>query len=420
VSTPDVQQRIYLRVNKDATEALLETDTDYPDALPFDLKGETALSALRDGLTEELTAFREMVPENPVSFPEAEQALNKLRNLGTELASQFFGGSAQVDAAQRFFHEAVPNWRTSDGSDLTFVYHAPMGAMFPVELLPIFAYSDEWKVTDTASLAAAARNLLGFGAVVARLVRRFPSRTADRPGAAHRPGTADQIRLRMFHDLSLDGAKLEASVFSQTPLLQLDGPWPVVIGRNDSGTRLAETIARTTLDSAQQFNVKATIDPDQYAHFVHFACHGYTSTPAARDYTIRIQGQRGGARQVSLGDLKSQMAQQYQHIPPGRLELPRPVVVMNSCGSARLDPRTAVSFPELFLTERFDGFIGPEARIPDEVASAFSRQFYTTLTKSRSVGQALHRAKWTLLSRWSNPLGILWAAYIDPDYQPMT
>jgi hypothetical protein len=99
--------------------------------------------------------------------------------------------------------------------------------------------------------------------------------------------------------------------------------------------------------------------------------------------------------------------------------LPCPIVVMNSCGSAHLDPRTAVSFPDLFLTEHLGGFIGPEALVPDEVAADFSRQFYAALTRGMSVGQALYHAKWTLLSRWSNPLGMLWTAYVDPDYRPV-
>jgi hypothetical protein len=408
------QRRIYLRVNPDATEACLETETGHPDRMPFYLPGEGSLSGLRDGLTERLTAFREMVTEKLVSFPEAEQALNALRDLGTELASEFFGGSEQMEAAQWFFRKAVPDWRNNDGADLTVVFDAPIGAMFPVELMPIFDYSDKWHVTDTASLADAARQLLGFGAVVSRLVRRFPY-------PAGRPGDSGQIRLRMFHDASLPGAQLEADAFRETPRLQLDGPWPDVLGPPDryhpdeDNRAIAEIIARTMLDSAQQFD--GSIELEQFAHFIHFACHVDTATDA-RDYTITIQGHRGGPRNVTLGQLRTQMAQHYARMPDDRRALPRPIVVMNSCGSAHLDPRTAVSFPDIFLTERL-GFIGPEAVVPDDVAADFSRQFYAALTRRMPVGQALHQAKWTLLSRWSNPLGILWTAYIDPDYQPV-
>lgn len=415
MTSPAVRQRIYLRVNPDASEAYLETDTGYPDKMPFYLPDNTALSKLRDGLEERLKSFRELVPQKQLSFPEAERALNALRNLGTELASQFFGGSEQVAAVQSFFHRAVPYWDLSDGADLAVVFDAPIEAMFPIELLPVFGYGDEWQVTDIASLASAARHLLGFGAVVSRLVRH-------RPYLARRPGTADEVRLRMFHDVSLPGARLEVDALRETPRLQLDGPWPKILNppsRNDPDTDnrvIAEMIARTTLDSAQQLD--GAIKPEQFAHFVHFACHADT-TANSRDYRIRIQGLRGGPRHVTLGMLRIKMADYYLCIPPDRRALPRPIVVMNSCASAHLDSRTAESFPDLFLTERLGGFIGPEAPVPDDVAADFSRQFYTALTRGMPVGQALHQAKWTLLSRWSNPLGILWTAYVDPDYQPV-
>jgi CHAT domain len=407
VTPPAGQRRIYMRVNEDATQAWLETDTGYPDRMPFCLPGENLLSEVRDGLTEQLSNFREMVPDKLVGFPEVEQALNALRDLGTYLANRFFGGSEQVEAAQWFFRKAVPDWRVTDGADLAVVFDAPLGAMFPVELLPIFDYSDEWKVTDTASLAATARKILGFGAVVSRVVQRLPYSGAG-------PGTVGQLRLRMFQDLSLTGAQLETAAFGDMPRLHLDGPWP---GSLPPPGDLAGFIARATLDSAQQLD--GSIKLERFAHFVHFACHGDTSQLVPGDYRIRIQGRHGGAHWVTLRQLGTRMTQHYVNMPGNRRALPRPVVVMNSCGSAHLDPRTAASFPYLFLTEHLGGFIGPEAPVPDEVAADFSRQFYAALTRRTSVGQALHQAKWTLLSRWSNPLGILWAAYVDPDYRPV-
>lgn len=410
MTPPAGQRRIYLRVNPDATRALLETDTGYPSPMPFDLPGENGLSGLRDGLAEQLTAFRTLVPDKLASFAAAERALNALRDLGTDLASQFFGGPEQVDALRWFFGKAVPDWRVTDGADVAFVFDAPLGAMFPVELLPIFDYSDEWSVTDTASLAATARKILGFGAVVSRIVRRFPY-----PGA--RPGTTGRIWVRMFQDLSLDGAKLEAAAFDDTPLLHLDGPWPDSLKPTAGADDVAEFIAQATLDSAKPLVGGHTLQ--QFAHFVHFACHGDTTQLVPGDYRIRIQGLRGGARWVTLRQLRIEMTQHYGRMPGSRRALPLPVVVMNSCGSAHLDPRTAASFPNVFLAARLGGFIGPEALVPDDVAADFSRQFYTALTRRMSIGQALHQAKWTLLSRWSNPLGILWAAYVDPDYQPV-
>jgi hypothetical protein len=70
----------------------------------------------------------------------------------------------------------------------------------------------------------------------------------------------------------------------------------------------------------------------------------------------------------------------------------------------------------LFLVENGNrGFIGTETRIPDQYAAAFSEQFYTELLQGRPLGEAVHAARWTLLRRHNNPLGILYTVYADPD-----
>ena len=53
--------------------------------------------------------------------------------------------------------------------------------------------------------------------------------------------------------------------------------------------------------------------------------------------------------------------------------------------------------------------------MPDEVASAFSRYFYTYLLQGLSLGEAIHRAKWKLVELHQNPLGVLYTVYADPE-----
>jgi hypothetical protein len=416
-------QCINLQVNADATRAVLTTDL---RSVPFLLPGENALSALRDGIAERLNQFVQVVCPGvhddssetdactdtakwvPVTYPAAEEALDQLRNLGSELASQFFGGSDQVEAAAAAIREVVPDWRYSDGRDVAFVFEAPLGAMFPVELLPLFDYSSRWQVSDAASLADAARCLLGFGTVISRVIRDSPYRSS-------RSFAGDCLRIRMFQDASLRGAKKEVEYFNEMIQLAVDGPWPETLQEDED---LRGVVARTTLDSAYQLD--GTIDVNRWVHFVHFACHSRTITPPASDYQLSFQGSHGGQRWVSLGQLRQGMAQHYPSMPQGRRNLPRPVVVMNSCGATSLDPRTARSFPELFLAEHLAGFVGPETVVPDGVAALFSRLFYDAIIRRRwSIGQSLHHAKWTILTRWANPLGVLWTAYVDPDYRPL-
>jgi hypothetical protein len=398
-------RRIQLKVNADATEATLDTDTGRPGVMPFILPGVHELSAMHDGLAAELKKFQSSLPAGVVNFDKAEVAMNSLRDIGTRLAEQFFGGPDQVDAASWFFRTAIPDWETNDGNDVSVTLEAPLGALFPLELLPLFDYATEWSVTDKASLVTAARRLVGFSSRVSRNIVRHP---LPRRARSFRSG----LEVRMLHDLSLEGAKLEAEDLNAMPLLNLDGPWPEKLARlDDAADFVAAGLSDVHVAGAESNRLPA--------QFIHFACHGNTSALQANDYAIRIQGTSGGARWVSLRDLGTRMTQRYALLTPEQKARPRPVVVMNACGSARLDPRTAASFPDLFLTHRHAGFIGAETDVPDALAANFSKSFYRTLSRGETIGHALHRARWTLLERWCNPLGILWTAYIDPDYRPL-
>jgi hypothetical protein len=398
-------RRIQLTVNADATEATLDTDTGYPGAMPFVLPGVHELSAMHDGLADKLKEFQSPLPPETVDYDQAEAAMNSLRDIGTRLAEQFFGGPDQVDAASWFFRTVIPDWETNDGTDVSVTLEAPLGALFPLELLPLFDYATRWSVTDKASLVTAARRLLGFSSLVSRKIVR-------RPAPSHARSSRSGLRVRMLHDLSLEGAKLEAEDLNDVPRLNLDGPWPEKLARTDDA---AEFVA-SELSDVQVADVEDNPLPVQ---FIHFACHGNTSALQANDYAIRIQGTSGGARWVSLRDLGTRMTQRYALLTPEQRARPRPVVIMNACGSARLDPRTAASFPYLFLTHKHAGFIGAETDVPDTLAANFSKSFYRTLLRGETIGHALHRARWTLLERWCNPLGILWTAYVDPEYRPI-
>ena len=91
------------------------------------------------------------------------------------------------------------------------------------------------------------------------------------------------------------------------------------------------------------------------------------------------------------------------------------MVVLNACGASKLTPAGVSSFPDLFLKIRSRGVIGTETTIPDEFATAFAKQFYDNLLRGYKVGETMYRARWHLLAEHYNPLGILYAAYVDPE-----
>ena len=80
---------------------------------------------------------------------------------------------------------------------------------------------------------------------------------------------------------------------------------------------VAEFIAQATLDSAKPLRTAATHCSNSPISFT-FACHGDTHGLMPGDYRIRIQGQRGGARWVTLGQLRIGMTQHYGRMPGSR------------------------------------------------------------------------------------------------------
>ena len=78
------------------------------------------------------------------------------------------------------------------------------------------------------------------------------------------------------------------------------------------------------------------------------------------------------------------------------------------------DARCLATLPGVFL-QSHSGFIGTEAKIPTNVAATFSRYFYHSLFRGFDVGQSMYHARWGLLHRFNNPLGILYTLYAKPD-----
>jgi hypothetical protein len=80
-----------------------------------------------------------------------------------------------------------------------------------------------------------------------------------------------------------------------------------------------------------------------------------------------------------------------------------------------MTPNGITSFPEMFLFNVGNrGVIGTETRIPDQFAAEFSEQFYLNLVRGATLGMAVFNARWTLLKRRNNPLGLLYSVYANP------
>jgi hypothetical protein len=74
-----------------------------------------------------------------------------------------------------------------------------------------------------------------------------------------------------------------------------------------------------------------------------------------------------------------------------------------------------VSFPEFFLDQESLGVVGTLCDISDDVAAHFAAVFYEALLRGRTVGEAMYDARWHLMDRHRNPLGLLYTFYGNPD-----
>jgi CHAT domain-containing protein len=162
----------------------------------------------------------------------------------------------------------------------------------------------------------------------------------------------------------------------------------------------------TTILSQRMFNACSTTsgrNPDQ---ILHFACHCDSETNRPEDWRLRI----GADSRVYMNDLIQQIGSYWDDGDP----TPAPLVFMNACGTSTINPFSAASFVAVVVDLGNVAFVGTETNVPDRIAVEYAKYFYGLLS-NRSVGEAMQGAKWRLLERYMNPLGVLYTLYGNPD-----
>jgi hypothetical protein len=146
---------------------------------------------------------------------------------------------------------------------------------------------------------------------------------------------------------------------------------------------------------------------------VHFSCHCDTEGRSSwHDYELRLAAKVDNTRNLSLSALQTEivLAERWRHPNPDRV---MPLVFVNACGSTTMDPHSAASILTPFTKNHNRGLIGTMARIPDRFAARFSQAFYYELFSGRTIGRALHEARWRMLKDRANPLGLLYTHFGD-------
>ncbi|WBB82201.1 hypothetical protein O7606_13025 [Micromonospora sp. WMMD882] len=108
----------------------------------------------------------------------------------------------------------------------------------------------------------------------------------------------------------------------------------------------------------------------------------------------------------------------YLQIADGDVYWPegRPLVFLNGCRTAAVEPRYAMSFVDAFVTRALaSGVIGTEIVTYESLAETFGRLVLDAFVNRReSIGRAVRSARLALLAA-GNPLGLIYVAYAPPN-----
>ncbi|GII23852.1 hypothetical protein Pme01_34490 [Planosporangium mesophilum] len=301
---------------------------------------------------------------------------------------------ADVNNLASFLRAACPTWRNGQARVPLIHAVAEPDDYFPWELLPLFEPSATVEVRDQPGLEDAARVFPGFATVVERS-------TPDRVPDGLLLNGWNRLPVRVIYDANLDGAHAEVGFFrGRGRLFRLEGPYPRDV--TDTG---APTLAQQLCDPALGVDGARRSYADQ---IVHFACHCEADGGDTATFAYRLADERRRGLVILLDKLVGELVRRS---PAGR-RADKPLVFLNACGTAVMDPASAASLLKPFHDNRNRGIIGTAANVPDRVAAEISKHFYTNLTgRAQTVGEALHGAKWRLLEDRGNPLGLLYGIH---------
>jgi hypothetical protein len=311
----------------------------------------------------------------------------------------------------------------------------------PIEIFPLLGIQQPevaFHPTDL-ELAAIASSFVGMWAIVRRQltdgeIDQNTSLTA-----------APRLPVKYFRHADLPGALKDKIFFdSHADRLDIDGPWPTDEARPTARARVREsfktalrgigfgwTPAVQTAEEAEHWREKQHFVREMTHHLmvpetrfdgreckppsqiVHFSCHCRPAASAKGDYELELKGTNGTKRCVRIGEIRQALATGAYSAPSGGRS--RPFVFLSACASWVNEPDDFASFEALFASTQHRGVIATQTSVPDLFASELTEIFYTELLKQKSVGHALHIARWEMLRLRQNPLGLLYNLYGNPD-----
>jgi len=370
----------------------------------------------RDQLRRDLEAILKLTGGDlSLDFAQADRVFHRFAMLGIGLLLYIFSSvedtkednaSTKLEAIAKLFKEVMPDEPSMGNWPVVEIIAPPSDKLaigFPFELLPFLNPVEPPAINDYGGLAKAMRAFLGFSAIVHR--KRFgdPPHLQLKPAIGESPA---KLPIKLFYHADLAGAVDEANFLLRRTDLWVDGPWPVEADIERGDRFVAHHIVNpATLLCGEE---RTPVDQIQ-----HFSCHCDTQDKSSF-FSLRAKDCEA-AIDIRLDDLPV-----YKHLEQNRLaqespslECDMPLVVFNNCGGAAVNEAQLNAFVEFFwATNRNRGFISTQARIPDLLAGAFSKQFYINLLRKRlTVGEAVAEARRAVTLAYKNPISLFYVHY---------
>ena len=135
-------------------------------------------------------------------------------------------------------------------------------------------------------------------------------------------------------------------------------------------------------------------------HVVYFYCHGGWSRNAP---FLQVGPEDQPANKIFPSNLEANDIV---------WEEPRPLVFINGCHTAALDPDQALQFiTPLVEDSQSAGVIGTEITIFEELATTFAEECFRRFFAGQAIGEAIRGARLKLLAE-GNPLGLVYIPYV--------
>lgn len=170
------------------------------------------------------------------------------------------------------------------------------------------------------------------------------------------------------------------------------------------GGAQVSVVKRSTRDEV----AGALADTSTADQVVYFYAHGISQDVGEQGGVGASALVMSGNGRLTLKDLQM-YASEADQLPNA------PLVFINACESAQLSPLVYDGFVPYFMAKGARGVIGTEVEVPALFAVEFAKRFFDRFLKGDPLGQIFLDLRKEFLQKENNPLGLLYALYVDGD-----